>query len=201
MILVDVNILVYAHRTGAKDHERYREWVLAMATGPEAFGLSDQVLGAFVRIVTNPKIYPDPTPLADALTFADRLRSRPNCVRVQPGPRHWELFADLCRRSGARGNLVSDAWFAALAIESGSEWITEDRDYSRFPGLRWRRPFGDRVGESSESYRTGKAREREFLLELVRRNGRSLARAAKAAEMDRRLFSVLLRKHRIPVST
>jgi predicted nucleic acid-binding protein len=63
------------------------------------------------------------------------------CVAVQPGPRHWTIFDDLCRKSKAAGNLVPDAWFAALAIESGCEWITNDRDYARFPGLRWREPF------------------------------------------------------------
>jgi predicted nucleic acid-binding protein len=64
-----------------------------------------------------------------------------HCSAVQPGQRHWAIFDDLCRRSKATGNLVPDAWFAALAIESGCEWITNDRDYARFPGLRWREPF------------------------------------------------------------
>ena len=58
-----------------------------------------------------------------------------------PGPRHWEIFIRLCRAARVNGNLVPDAYLAALAIESGSEWITTDRDYSRFPGLRWRHPF------------------------------------------------------------
>jgi hypothetical protein len=60
---------------------------------------------------------------------------------VTPGSRHWTLFLDLCRKAGAKGNLVSDAYHAALAIESGCEWITTDRDFARFPGLRWRTPF------------------------------------------------------------
>jgi predicted nucleic acid-binding protein len=80
--------------------------------------------------------------MEDALQFVLALRERPNRVAVTPGPRHWELFSGLCRTAGARGNLVPDAYFAALAIESGSEWITTDRDFSRFPGLRWRHPLG-----------------------------------------------------------
>ena len=73
--------------------------------------------------------------------FAAALRDRSNAVLVAPGPRHWTIFERLCTESGARGNLVPDAYHAALAIESGSEWITTDRDYGRFPGLRWRHPL------------------------------------------------------------
>jgi hypothetical protein len=77
----------------------------------------------------------------DALAFVERLRSRENCVVVSPGPGHWDIFVDILRATGATGNLVPDAYLAALAIESGSEWITTDRDFGRFPGLRWRHPF------------------------------------------------------------
>ena len=62
-------------------------------------------------------------------------------MTVQPGPRHWDIFANLCEQAGTTGNLVPDAWFAAMAIESGCEWITTDRDYARFKGLRWRTLF------------------------------------------------------------
>jgi predicted nucleic acid-binding protein len=62
---------------------------------------------------------------------------------VVPGVRHWEIFDRLCRAAGAKGSLVADAYLAALAIESGSEWITTDRDFSRFPGLRWRHPLAE----------------------------------------------------------
>jgi hypothetical protein len=78
--------------------------------------------------------------LDEALLFCHTLLEQPHCQLIQPGPRHWKIFADLCRRAKATGNLVADAWFAALAIESGCEWITTDRDYARFEGLRWRTP-------------------------------------------------------------
>src|SRR6476620_8350415 len=141
MILLDVNVLVYAHREGALDHTRYARWLEDVATGDAAFGLADLVLSRFIRIVTHPRIFTPPTPLADALAFVEGLRTRPNCVPVAPGTRHWELFTAACRRAGARGNLVPDAYLAALAIESGCEWITTDRGFARFPGLRWRHPL------------------------------------------------------------
>lgn len=142
MLLLDVNVLVYAHREDTRDHPRFRDWLEGVVAGPAAFGLSDLILSGFLRVVTHPRVFANPTPLELALEFAEALRSAPNCVRLEPGERHWEIFGRLCREASARGNLVSDAWFAALAIESGSEWITTDRDYARFPGLRWRHPLG-----------------------------------------------------------
>jgi len=106
-----------------------------------AYGMSPQALGAFVRIVTHPRIFAPPAPLEAALAFANVLMAQPHCQAIQPGPRHWGIFSGLCRRARASGNPVPDAWFAALAIESGCEWITTDRDYARFEGLRWRTPF------------------------------------------------------------
>ena len=141
MLLPDVNVLVYAHRSDARDHAGHREWLEGVVNGPEAFGLSDLVLSGFLRVVTHPRVFAVPSPLAGALEFAEALRAAPNAVRVEPGERHWQIFTDLCRQAEARGNLVPDAWLAALAIESGSEWITTDRDYARFPGLRWRHPL------------------------------------------------------------
>jgi toxin-antitoxin system PIN domain toxin len=106
----------------------------------EAFGLSELVCSAFVRVVTHRSVFLRPSPLEEALLFVEDIRSRPNCSILRPAERHWHIFVELCRAVGARGNLVPDAYHAALAIESGSEWITMDGDYARFPGLRWRRP-------------------------------------------------------------
>jgi hypothetical protein len=141
LILLDVNILVYAHRDDAGDHEKYRRWLEDVMDSGEVFGISELVLSAFVRIVTHPRIYPDPTPLERALDYAGQLRQHDSCFLVSPSERHWEIFDRLCRVAGAKGALVTDAYFAALAIECGAEWITADRDYSRFPGLRWRHPL------------------------------------------------------------
>lgn len=141
MILTDVNVLVYAWREDAVDHRRFRAWLEAEIARPDAFAVADVVLSGFVRVVTHPRIFDPPATLEEALVFCAYLRKQPNAVPVRPGERHWEIFDDLCRAAKARGSLVSDAFFAALAIESGCEWITVDRDYSRFPGLRWRHPF------------------------------------------------------------
>lgn len=141
MLLCDVNILVYAHREDADNHRAYREWLEGVINGDEAYAVSDLVLSGFVRIVTHPRIFAKPTGLGDALSFSAQLREPPTSVAVQPGPRHWDIFRHLCSASGARGNLVPDAYLAALAIEAGCEWITTDRDFSRFPRLRWRSPL------------------------------------------------------------
>lgn len=141
MVLPDVNVLVYAHREDSELHAGCLRWLEDVINGPEAFGLSDLVLGGFVRVATHPKVFARPSRLADALTFAEQLRGSPNAVQVSPGNRHWGIFRSLCEKAHARGNLVPDAWFAALAMEAGCEWVTTDRDYARFKGLRWRNPL------------------------------------------------------------
>ncbi len=141
MILPDVNVLIYAFREDTPGHQQYRDWLRARVTGQEAFGLSELVLSGALRVLTHPRVLAPPTPLDRALEFVATLRSQPNAVLLQPGPRHWEIFARLCTAAGAKGNLVADAYHAALAIEHGCEWISTDRDYARFPGLRWRHPL------------------------------------------------------------
>jgi hypothetical protein len=141
MRLVDVNVLVYAHRLDTPRHEDYAAWLHALLAGQEPYGISDLVLSGFLRVVTNPKVFKQPTPIETALGFTAVIRAQPNCVPIEPGRRYWDIFAGLCRSAGVKGNLVPDAYFAALALESGSEWITTDRDFSRFPGLRWRHPL------------------------------------------------------------
>lgn len=142
MILPDVNVLVYAHRRDAERHDAYRSWLEEAVAGPAPFGLSDLVLSGFLRVVTHPRVFADPTPAPEAMAFVRVLRDRPNRVPVEPGPRHWAIFLDLCETARARGNLIPDAWYAALAIESGMVWVTTDGDFRRFPGLETRHPLG-----------------------------------------------------------
>ena len=141
MILPDVNVLVYAFRDASPGHAQYRDWLRERVTAHEAFGLSDLVLSGVVRVLTHPAVFSPPTPLEPALEFVDALRTQPNAVMLAPGARHWDIFTGLCTNARAKGNLIPDAYHAALAIEHGCEWITTDRDYSRFPGLRWRHPL------------------------------------------------------------
>lgn len=141
MVAIDVNVLLYAHREEFPDHARYQSWLETTVNAPSPYGIADLVLSAFLRLATNPGVFSTPTPLDKAVVFTGALRDRRNCVVLTPGPRHWSIFLELCLSTGARGNLITDAYLAALAIESGCEWITADRDYARFPGLRWRHPL------------------------------------------------------------
>ena len=141
MFLPDVNVLVYAHREDAHDHQAYRGWLESAVNADSAFGLSDLVVSGFVRIVTHPQSFMRPSPVAKAMRFAEELRSRPNRIAVTPGRDHWRIFRRLCDESGAKGNLIPDAFLAAMAIEHGCEWITTDGDFARFPGLKWRHPL------------------------------------------------------------
>jgi toxin-antitoxin system PIN domain toxin len=141
MRLVDVNVLVYAFREDAPGHADYKAWLDTLTGSGEAFAVTDPVLTGFLRIVTHPRVFHPPTPLEPALAFVEAFRHHPNAVPVVPRDRHWDIFARLCRQADARGNLVPDAWLAALAIESGCEFVTSDRDYARFPALRWLHPL------------------------------------------------------------
>lgn len=141
MNLPDVNVLIYAHREGSSEHEAYRDWLEHLVNGDEAYAISDIVLSGFVRVVTNRRIFELPSTIGQALSFAERLTDQPHCVWVRPKQRHWNIFSRLCRESGAVGNLVPDAFLAAIAIENGCELVTTDSDFARFKGLRWRHPL------------------------------------------------------------
>jgi toxin-antitoxin system PIN domain toxin len=112
-----------------------------MLASSSAFGLSTLALSGFLRIVTHPRVFDPPSPLGEGLRFCDFLIGQPHVMILSPGTRHWSIFEQLCRDANAKGNLVPDAYFAALAIEHGAEWITLDRDFARFPGLKWRLPL------------------------------------------------------------
>lgn len=142
MIVPDVNVLVYAARMGAPDHARYRAWLESVLAGVEPIGLSELVLSGVVRVLTHPRVFDPPLPLADALAFVDALRRHPRTLALRPSERHWPLFVALARDGHSRGNLVADAYHAALVIEAGGTWITSDRDYARFPRLHWQHPLG-----------------------------------------------------------
>jgi uncharacterized protein len=135
----DVNILVYAHREESPAHQRYAEWLVNLANGPEPFALSEFVLHGFLRIVTNARIFDPPSTTEEAFQFLDALIALPTCSLILAGARHWDIFRDLCERGNVKGKLVADAVHAALAIETGCEWVSADTDFARFaPPLRWK---------------------------------------------------------------
>lgn len=140
MIVPDVNLLVHAYREDSPRHASARAWLEELVGSDRAFAVSELVLSGFLRVVTHPRVFAPPTPLEQALEFTEALRSQPNCVVVAPGERHWRIFTRLCRAGDARGNLVPDAYLAALAVESGSELVSTDRDFARFEDLHWSPP-------------------------------------------------------------
>jgi hypothetical protein len=141
LILPDVNVLIYAFRVDAERHGDYKKWLEDLINGATTYAVSAQVLASVVRICTHPRIFAHPSSLSDTLQFCRTLLEQPNATVLSPGERHWPIFERLCQQAKAKGNLVQDAWFAALAIESGCEWVTADGDYAKFPDLSWRRPF------------------------------------------------------------
>jgi hypothetical protein len=141
MKLPDVNVLIYAHREDAPEHERYAAWLRELVAGPEPFALSPVVLSGFLRIVTNRRIFTPATPMAVAIEFCGRLVDWPRSVLVTPTRRHWGILVGLLRGSKVEGPLVTDAHLAALAIDHGCEIVTTDGDFARFEGLRWHHPL------------------------------------------------------------
>lgn len=140
MVLADVNVLIYALRPDVPQHSLCRSWLSRVVEGEAAYAVSRQVLSSVVRISTTSKAFRMPCTLDEAFAFCASLANQPHCRVVEPGEDHWRIFERLCRDTDTRGPRVTDAWFAALAIEHGCEWITLDRDFARFPGLRWSTP-------------------------------------------------------------
>jgi toxin-antitoxin system PIN domain toxin len=140
MILPDINVLTYAFRDDSPRHASSRDWLLRTIKSDARFGLSKLTLNALVRITTDHRIFATPSALTDAFGFCQDLLVQPHCHLIEPGKRHWTIFEKLCLETRMIGRTVTHACFAALAIESGCEWITFDRDYGRFPGLKWSTP-------------------------------------------------------------
>jgi uncharacterized protein len=136
MDIPDVNILVNAFRPDLKHHRLCRDWIENKVSDASRFGMSTLVLSGFIRIVTNSKIFSDPNTAEEALDFAEAISEQPNCVVVSPGELHWDLFVSLCREYSIAGNLVPDAYFAALATEHSCSWVTMDRDFRMFKKLK-----------------------------------------------------------------
>ena len=135
-----MNVLVAAHRTDSPHHLLAKQWLEEAVAAAEPLGLTDAVASGYVRVVTHPRVFSTPTPLVQALDHVEAIRNAPGTLRVSPGRTHWATFRTLCTEADARGNLVPDAAHAATAIEAGATWVTFDRDFARFHGLRWRSP-------------------------------------------------------------
>ncbi|HEX5640847.1 MAG TPA: type II toxin-antitoxin system VapC family toxin [Thermoleophilia bacterium] len=140
MFLPDLNVLISAHRADSPMHPRCRDWLLAVYAGDESFGICPPVLIGLVRILTHPRVFRPPDTHDQAFAFVNSLMTHPNALLLNPGRDHLALFEGLCREADAHGDLVTDAYLAALALETGAVLVTADRDFARFPGLRRREP-------------------------------------------------------------
>ena len=140
MILPDVNVLIFAFRSDVPQHAVCRRWLLEVIGSSAAFGISPLALAAVVRITTNHRIFRMVSTLDEAFAFCENLLGQPHCRVIEPGERHFDIFRRLCIETQTVGSRVTDAWFAALAIEWGCDWITLDRDFARFPKLKWSLP-------------------------------------------------------------
>jgi toxin-antitoxin system PIN domain toxin len=136
----DVNLLLYACEADAPQHSAAVSWMEQLFAGSDVIGLPWITLWAFVRLSTNPRVWPIPMPPAMAFQHIRNWLAQPGVVIVHPGPRHAELLERLVTEARASGPLVSDAVIAALAIENGAVLASTDRDFSRFTDLRWVNP-------------------------------------------------------------
>jgi toxin-antitoxin system PIN domain toxin len=141
MILMNVNVLVYAHREDVKDHQAYRDWLESVVNSESVYGYSERVLSGFLRVVTHSKVFEQPSSIGVALAFAEQIRTAPQAVCRAPGKNHWKLFVRCMKAISAQGNDVPDAYLAALALEWDCDWVTTDRGFRRFKGLRVRHPL------------------------------------------------------------
>lgn len=136
MLLFDVNVGVQAMRRDLPDHEACSAWLTEAASGPEHLGVSTLVLQAIMRIVTNHRVFKEPSSTAEALTFAQSILAAPSSVPVIPGQHHWRIFSELAAEHSLTGNALPDAYFAALALENRATWATLDKDFRKFKDLR-----------------------------------------------------------------
>jgi uncharacterized protein len=141
VIILDANILLYAYDSASSHHAAARTWIEQVFAGPEPIGLPWQTAAAFVRIVTHPRLPGERFTVEEAVQVVDRWLEQPNLRPLSPGEDHWRLLRRMAVEGQAAGALISDAHLAALTIEYGGVLHTTDRDFARFPGLRWTNPL------------------------------------------------------------
>lgn len=144
MMLIDANLLLYAYNTQVEQHAKSKTWLERALSGKDLVGFAWLTLWAFLRIATHPRVFANPMTGDEARIAVSSWLSIPNTVVVDPGERHWEFLQELLGAGQATGPLMSDAALAAIAIEHGAILQTTDRDFSRFPGLKWINPIAER---------------------------------------------------------
>lgn len=140
MLLLDVNVVLAAHRVDHPLHDEIRPWFDRLLAGDEDFSVPILVWASFLRLATNTRVFAVPTPRADAFAFIAAVVAQPHHLLLGPGPRHLALLHRACDEADATGNLVPDAVLAALAAEHGCDIASLDRDFARFSSVRHIRP-------------------------------------------------------------
>ncbi len=141
MIVPDVNLLVYAYNEAAPFHEQARRWWEGVVNGSERVGVPWLVAAGFVRLLTHPSVRERPATPTQAVDYVEEWFRYPNVTPLNPGTEHLRLFRAALDAAGVGANLVTDAHVAALAMEHQAEVHSNDADFGRFPGLRWRNPL------------------------------------------------------------
>jgi toxin-antitoxin system PIN domain toxin len=141
VIVVDANLLLYAYDATSARHAAARAWVEKVFSDAAPVGLPWQTISAFLRIITNVRLPGDRFTANEAAEIVTGWLEQPNVQALGPGQQHWPLFRKMLVEGQAPGPLVSDAHLAALTIECGGVLHTTDRDFARFPGLRWTNPL------------------------------------------------------------
>jgi toxin-antitoxin system PIN domain toxin len=141
MILVDANLLIYAYAENLPQHVAAHTWLDQQLNTLARVGLPWPSLLTFVRLVTNPRVFERPVPVATAWTQIEQWLGVASVWVPGPTVRHAEILGPLLREAVSRANLVPDAHLAALALEHGLTLCSTDSDFARFPGLRWENPL------------------------------------------------------------
>jgi uncharacterized protein len=141
VIVFDANVLIYAYDSSSAYHTKARVWVEDTFSGMEAVGIPWHAITAFLRIMTNKRLPGERFTLAQACQIVEGWLMRHNVRPLSPGEQHWSLLRSMLIEGKAPGALANDAQIAALAIEYGGVLYTADRDFARFPGLRWVNPL------------------------------------------------------------
>jgi uncharacterized protein len=142
VIVVDANLLIYSYDVHSADHKKSVAWLEGLLSGREALGLPWQSISAFLRVVTNRRLPGVRVTVEEAVGAVEEWLRQPNVQIIVPGDQHWPLLRRMIVEGRASGPLISDAEISALTIEYGGVLHTADRDFARFPGLRWLNPLG-----------------------------------------------------------
>ena len=142
MIVLDANLLIYAYDLDSAHHKKSLSWLEELLSGVEAVGLPWQSVSAFLRVITNRRLPGMRVSLEQAVQVVDEWLQQPNVQVLVPADQHWSVLRQMILEGRASGPLVSDAEIAAITIEQGAVLHTTDRDFARFPGLRWKNPIG-----------------------------------------------------------